>query len=89
MKQLSSLRCLLRQGLALRGHEEQQGNLMQLNSFDDCTGLKQYVEKGNYTSHDIVHEQMGLNANHILREILCEIREDSVVALYLPMRHLI
>ena len=30
IKQLSSLRYLLRQGLALRGHEEQQGNLMQL-----------------------------------------------------------
>ena len=39
------------------------------------------LKKGNYTSHDIVHEQMGLMANHILREILCEIREASVFAL--------
>ena len=77
---VKQLRYLLRQGLALRGHEEKQVNLMQLLLLrsDDCTGLEQCVEKGNYTSHDIVHELM---ANHILREILCEIRETSVFCL--------
>ena len=83
VKQLSSLRYLLRQGLALRGHEEHEGNLMQLLLLrsDDCHGLKEYIEKGNYTSHDIVHEQMGLMANHILREILHEVREAGAFAL--------
>ena len=30
LKQLSSLRYLARQGLAIRGHSEKEGNLMQL-----------------------------------------------------------
>ena len=30
MKQLSSLQFLLRQGLAIRGHKETEGNLIQL-----------------------------------------------------------
>ena len=69
IKQLSSLRYLLRQGLALRGHEEQQGNLMQLILLrsHDCPGLEQYLEKGHYMFHEIIHEQMGLMANQVLR----------------------
>ena len=41
LKQLSSLRLLLWQGLALRGHDEKEGNLMQLLMVhtDDCSIL--------------------------------------------------
>ena len=43
LKQLSSLRYLARQGLAIRGHSEKEGNLMQLLLLDseDNPQLKQ------------------------------------------------
>lgn len=46
LKQLSSLRYLLRQGLALRGHDENEGNLVQLLLLrtEDCAGLKGWLE---------------------------------------------
>ena len=53
LKQLSSLRYLLRQ---------------------------QLVSK-KYLSHDILSEQIRLMANHLLRKLLQEIREDTVYAL--------
>ena len=83
LKQLTSLRYILRQGLALRGHEEKEGNLMQLLYLrsEECPGLKQYIENKKYHSHEIIHEQMGLMANNILREILHEIREDGMYAI--------
>ena len=37
--------------------------------------MKQYIENEKYLSREIIHEQMGLIANNILREILHEIRE--------------
>lgn len=45
LKQLSSIRYLLRQGLALRGHDDSEGNLMQLLMLrsEDCNGLKGLV----------------------------------------------
>ena len=43
---LTSVKCLVRQGLPVRGHEEVEGNLMQLLLLrsKDCSGLKQYID---------------------------------------------
>ena len=69
LKQLTSLRYILRQGLALQGHEEKEGNLMQLLYLrsDDSPGMKQYIENKKYLSHEIIHKQLGLMVNNILR----------------------
>ena len=55
---LSSLKFLVRQGLPVRGHEEIEGNLMQLLLLrsQDCAGLRQYIENGNYLSHDVIND---------------------------------
>ena len=50
MTTLTFLQYLVRQGLPIRGHEEVEGNLTQLLLLraKDCSGLKQYVDNGNY-----------------------------------------
>ena len=57
LKQLSSLHYLLRQGLALRGHEENESNLVQLLMLrsEDCDGFKAWLEGKKYLSHEIVN----------------------------------
>ena len=58
MKSLSSLRYLLRQGLAIRGHKEDNGNLLQLLKLrcEDCLELAKL--SGEYMSHEIINEQI-------------------------------
>ena len=53
MKQLEAMKFLLRQGIALRGHSEEEGNLYQLLTTwsSDCAGIKSWIEKGKYMSH--------------------------------------
>jgi hypothetical protein len=49
---------LLRQGLALRGHSDENSNLIQLirlRSIDNIF-LKQWIDEKTYLSHDIVNE---------------------------------
>ena len=75
LKQLSSLRMLLRQGLAKRGHDKFDGNLeqlLQLGSEDD-KDLKIWLKNSEYLSHDIVNECISLLGNTLLRELLCSI----------------
>ena len=66
---LSSLRFLLRQGLAIRGHEEMEGNLIQLLLLqaEHCSDLKQFIKNKQYLSNDIVNEMITLMSNEILR----------------------
>lgn len=77
LKQLSSLKYLLRQGLALRGHTEREGKLMLLRC-EDCPHLEQWLIAKKYLSHDIL---IGLMAKYILRKILSDIRETAAFAL--------
>ena len=53
MKQLEAMKFLLIQGIALRGHSEEEGNLYQLLTTlsSDCAGSKSWIEKGKYMSH--------------------------------------
>ena len=67
LTQLSSLRYLLRQGLAIRGHnDDQQGNLKQLlvmMATDSNPCVKDWIRENKYMSPEIVNEQttiMGL-----------------------------
>ena len=74
---LSSLKHLLRQGSALRGHNEEDGNLMQLLLLrsSDHVHLKQYIGDGKYLSHDIINELVSLMGHQVLNKILSEIRK--------------
>ena len=76
LKQLSSLKYLLRQGLAIRGHEEMEGNLLQLLQLrsDDCPELKTWVSEHKYFSPDILNEQIALMGLSAVREVLKNIR---------------
>ncbi len=62
MIQLSSLRHLLHQGLAIRGHDQEEGNLMQLLSLrrEDCSELKGWLKDKNYLSSEIINEMISL-----------------------------
>ena len=48
---------------------------------NDCCGLKQYVDNGNYLSHEIINEMISLMSNEVLRQILSEIREAQIFSL--------
>ena len=48
---------------------------------EDNPQLKQWLLAKKYLSHDILNEQIGLMANHMLRKLLQEIREATVYAL--------
>ena len=54
--------------------------LLYLQS-EEYPGLKQYIENKKYLTHEIIHKQMGLIANNIIREILHEIRETDMYAI--------
>ena len=62
LKQLSSLKFLLRQGLAVRGHEDMEGNLLQLLKLrnDDCPGLNSWNMERKYFSPANHNEQITL-----------------------------
>lgn len=83
MKELTSLRYLARQGLAIRGHNEEDGNLRQLLKCraDDDQGIEFWLRDGRYLSHDIVNELLELMAHQLLRGLLQEIRQAEWFAL--------
>ena len=76
LKQLSSLKYLLRQGLAIRGHDDKEGNLIQLLKLraEDDSQLRTWLSDGKYLSPVIVNEQIKLMADSVLRGLLSEIR---------------
>ena len=76
LRQLSSLRFLLRQGLAVRGHEDLEGNLLQLLMLrsDDCPDLNRWIKERKYFSPAILNEQIALMGLSLLRKLLSDIR---------------
>lgn len=71
LKHLSALCYLARQGLAIWGHEEREGNMIQLLrmwSAQDAD-MKEWLREGNYLS-----EQIKMMADQVLRHLLSEIR---------------
>ena len=74
--QLSSLKYLLRQGMAVRGHEEMEGNLMQLLKLrsDDCSELITWIKERKYFSPQILNEQISLMGLSVLTGLLSDIK---------------
>ena len=75
MKQLSSLRYLLRQGSAIRGHDPIEGNLMQLLLLraEDCAELNQWVKDKHYLSSEILTEMISLMGRKVTLQLLEDI----------------
>ena len=75
LKTLSSLRFLLRQGLAIRGHKESEGNLIQLLYLrsDDCPKLSKWLRNQQYLSPEIINELITIMGNDLLRQLLSSI----------------
>lgn len=73
LKIIKSVRYLARQGLALRGHESDEGNLVMLlqDKAEDDDVLKQWLSKptDHYTSPEIQNEILNIMANTVLRTI--------------------
>lgn len=76
LKQLESLTFLLRQGLAVRGHKDDEGNLRQLLKLrlKDVPALEHWISEKNYFSPDILNEQISIVAKSILRKLIEDIR---------------
>lgn len=75
---------LARQGLALRGHEEEEGNFMQLlrTRCQDVPELSGWLlRRKDFTHHAIQDEILKLFSNAIMRIILPEIRESQSFSL--------
>ena len=72
-KIVSTLKFLARQGLAMRGHEEAEGNFLQMLQVrsEDCPDLVNWLQKrGNWTSHEIQNEIIEIMAHSVLRKML-------------------
>ena len=77
LKMISSLQFIARQGLPSRGHQETEGNFLQLLQLrsEDCSLLKQWIsQRQNWTSHDIQNELFEIMAHTVLRKITDSIR---------------
>ncbi len=79
VKQLHCLRYLLRQGLAIRGHKESEGNLHQLMSMFSYydSNLKKWMKENRYLSPVIVNELISIMGQSVLRILLDNIKEYS------------
>ena len=74
--QLTAIKFLLRQGIALRGHVEKEGNLYQLLSAwtKNNDVAKSWIGVGKYMSHDIINELVTIMGQKVLHEILSKIK---------------
>ena len=79
LKQLSSLKYLLRQGLAIRGRETLESNLIQQlkTRSEDVPELSQWIENGQYLSSDIINELIEMMGNAVVRSILEDVKANS------------
>ena len=69
LKQLDCLQYLTCQGIAVKGHNDEGGNLYQLLKCrtDDIVGMQQWIEGGLQQSHDIINEIIQLMATQLLQ----------------------
>ena len=80
---LTSLRYLVCQGLAICGHTEEVGYLVQLLKCrsEDICGLQRWLKDGRYVSHDIINELIEMMAHQLLRNILTDVKSAKWFAL--------
>lgn len=69
--------------MAVRGHNENEGNLYELLKCrsEDVTTLFTWLNKSQYLSHDIINELIKIMAHKVVREILSEVRKSQWYAI--------
>ncbi len=75
--QLRAVVYLTRQGIALRGHTESEGNLTQLLKVwsKDNDIVKAWLRENKFTSHQAINELIELLGNGVLRNVLRRMKE--------------
>ena len=83
LKVWSSQKFLLRQGLAIRGHKESEGNLLQLLHLrsDDCPKLVRWLRNQQYMSPEIINEVIAIMGHDLLRKLLSSIHSATWYAI--------
>ncbi|CAF3991943.1 unnamed protein product [Rotaria sordida] len=84
--QISCIIYLLRQGLALRGHDDENSNLIQLLKLRSADNeyLNEWIKNRKYFSHDIVNEICKEIYLTIIRDIVKEVRLYEISAQNAP-----
>ena len=80
LKLLTSIRYLARQGLAIRGHETDTGNLYQLVKLrcEDVSELQVWLQRTtNFMSSDIQNDMLTLLGNAVVTKLADTIRRES------------
>ena len=77
IKPFLAIRYLVRQGIALRGHSEIEGNLVQLLHVwaNECSDLQSWLRENKCLSHDIVNEQVCIMGQSVLRSLLTNMKD--------------
>ena len=77
LKQFSSLKYLLRQGTRIRGHKNDECNLIEMLKChsEDVPALANWLKHSSYKSHDIINELIQLMAHEVRRTLLHDVRE--------------
>ena len=74
MKTSSSIVYLCRQGQPIRGHEDEDSNLIQLLKLrEDDPALLSWLSKKAYLSHNVIQEVMEIIGPTLLRSLLQDI----------------
>ena len=84
LKIITTLCFLAHQGLAICGHNESQGNFIQLLQLcsEDCPELSTWIKRReNYLSHDVQSELLEKMAHSVFRKILDSIKVNTYYAI--------
>ncbi|CAF2675289.1 unnamed protein product [Rotaria sp. Silwood2] len=83
LTEIQCIKFLLRQGLAIRGHVEDEANLIQLLKLrsSDVDDLAEWLKEKNYLSHDVINEICQLISLSIVRESVKEISERKIYSI--------
>jgi hypothetical protein len=73
------MKFLLQQGIPLRGHTDDEGNLNQLlvSWSNDNKIIQDWLKERQYQSHDIVNELIILMGQNVLRKLLEQMKLSS------------
>ena len=76
---LDTMKTLLRQGLAVRGHQDEESNIVQFNKdkAKHNDGLRLLMNENQYFSHEILTEQERLIALNARRTLVEEINSNN------------
>ena len=79
IKQLTAMKFLLRQGLAIRGRHEKDKNLYQLllTWAKDSESVADWLKQGRFLAHDHINELVSLMGQDVLRKVLARMKSSE------------